>query len=175
MPLNVIVTIVLRLFAVDWFIKAIILLPPALQSASASWPGTPNYVLLVSPGLYLVFAIGLFWWSHLLGRNVTPRPVPEIQFSGLSIYDLYCFAITFLGLYFALSSFASTLNWIHYYFTVLRDTPPESPSRENAFYGLIEPLITFIAGLACLLFAPRFARKLASIQRKADTVKTTTD
>ena len=171
MPLTSIVTVVLRLFAIDWFLKGVILLPQAIGTLGSNWPGQPNYLLLGQPAVYLVFAIGLFWWSHLLGRIVTPRSVPEIQLGGLTIYDLYCFAFTFLGLYFALSSVAETLNWLHYYLTLLKDTPAGNLERAQGFYGLTQPLITFLAGLSCLLFAPRLARKLSQMQRNADTIQ----
>jgi hypothetical protein len=168
MPLNSIVTIVLRLFAVDLLIKALILLPAAIHSASAPWPNETNFLGFGAPIVFLVFAIGLFCWSHLLGRIVTPRSAPEVQLGGLSLYDLYCFAFTFLGLYLALTNVARTLNWLHYYLTLVSDTQAGDQNREQGFYGLAEPLITFLAGLACLLFAPRFARKLASLQCHTD-------
>jgi hypothetical protein len=170
MPLNSIVTIVLRLFSLHWLIQGIVLLPQVIQATRDSWPYSPSFIMFAQPTVLLVLAIGLFWWSHLLGRIVTPRPVPEVQLGGLSVYDLYSFTFTFLGLYFALTSVAGTLNWLHYYLTLLKDTPAGNLERDYGFYSLTQPLITFLAGLACLLFAPRFARKLASLQRNADPV-----
>jgi hypothetical protein len=168
MPLNSIVTIVLRLFSLHWLIQGIILLPQAIQATRDSWPYSPSFIMFAQPIVVLVLAVGLFWWSDLVGRIVTPRPVPEVQLGGLSLYDLYCFAFTFLGLYLALTNAARTLNWLHYYLTLVSDTEAGDQNREQGFYGLAEPLITFLAGLACLLFAPRFARKLASLQHNAD-------
>ena len=168
MPLTSIVTIVLRLFSVSWFLQGFFLLSSALRDVARFWGLSGNYWMLVPPTVFLVGAIFLFMWSKLLARMVTPHLNPEVAISSLTQYDLYCFAFTFLGLYFALSSIADTLNWLHYFLSTMRDTHEGNPQRADAFYDLSRPLITLFAGGACLLFAPRCARKLTDSQRKHD-------
>ena len=169
MPLTSIVTIVLRLFALNWLLQGAFLLSSATTDFVHSNSFFSEYWRLAPLAGLVVAGILLFFWSHLLARIVTPRPHQDVAFGSLTQYDLYCFAFTFLGLYFALSSIANTLNWLHYFLLVMRDTHENNPQRSSAFYEVTRPLITLIAGCACLLFAPRCARKLTDVQNKHNT------
>jgi hypothetical protein len=166
MPLSSIVTVVLRLFAVNWFVQGILTFVSIVREVSRAWSFHADYWALLYPAIMLVLSVGLFLWSKLLARIVTPRPDPEIVAGGLTQYDLYCFAFTFLGLYFVLSSIADTLNWLHYGFMVARETNGGDAKRADALYQITRPLITFLAGGASLCLASRLARRLTAIQRK---------
>jgi len=165
MPLTSIVTIVLRLFSLSWLVQGITMFASAAAAMTPHSSAHPNYWNYAAALLLCLAALGLFVLSHPIARIVTPPPNPEISLGGLSQYDLYCFAFTFLGLYFVLSSIADSLNWLHYFFVVARTTHENDPQRETAFYRLARPLTTLVAGGATLLFAPRCARKLTAIQR----------
>lgn len=170
-PLCNIATIVLRLYCVDWFVRSIIMLVSATGQMRQYSFSAANYWALFPGVAILVVTILLFYWSHLIARVVTRRANSEISLGVLTQYDLYCFAFTFLGLFFVLSSLPDTIHWIHYSLFVLRDTHEQNPQRADAFYQLTRPLITLISGCACLMFAPRFARKMTSIQSKYDAEK----
>ena len=167
MPLPSIVTVVLRLFSLNWFLQGLIMASSAFRYGDrqqlhsfAAFTGVP------APLITLVAAVGLFYWSGTIARIVTPKPGPEINLGGLAQYDLYCFAFTFLGLYFVLSSVADTFNWLHYTFLLIRDPHATDAQRTDTLYGLATPLITLLFGGASMLFAGRCARRLAEIQRK---------
>jgi len=170
MPLSSIVTIVIRLFALNWIVGGIITFASLVREITRYWSTSPNYWGLLYPAVMLAIGVLFFMWSQLVARIVTPRSNPEVNLGGLTQYDLYCFAFTFLGLYFVLSSIAETLNWLHYSFLVVRDTHEGNPQRADSFYQLTRPLITLLAGGASLMFAPRFARKLTSVQLKNDKI-----
>ncbi len=166
MPLNSIVTIVLRLFSLSWFVQGLSMFA-SVTAAMAPYPSRQTSYGNYGPSLIMLLAaVAMFFLSQAIARLVTPRTSPELSLGGLSQYDLYCFAFTFLGLYFVLSSVANTLNWLHYFFLVARAAHENDPQRETAFYQLTQPLITLLTGGASLLFAPLCARRLTNIQRK---------
>ena len=165
MPLSSIVIIVLRLFSLNWLLHAIYTLSFAFQD-SDRYRYPTGYLQFLPPGVMLAAAFGLLYWAKTLARVMSPRPDPTISLGGITQYDLYCFAFTFLGLYFVLSSFADTLNSLHYTFTVMRDTHEGNPQRPDAFYELTRPLITLVFGCLSMLFSSRCAKKLTEIQRK---------
>lgn len=169
MQLSSIVTIVLRLFSLLWLLTGIIMFATVAGTMNEFWTVHRSFGTFVPSILEFSAAVLLFLFSERLARIVTPPPNPEINLAGLSQYDLYCFAFTFLGLYFVLSSIADSINWLHYAVLIGRRTHENDPQREQALYKLARPLITLIAGGASLLFAPRCARKLTKIQRTEES------
>ena len=111
MPLSSIVVIVMRLFALNWFVIALPLLLPA---AAAPVPHESSMFALVmpyAPGvLLLIFAVGLWTLSSPIARLVSRGVDSSVGIGGLSRSDLYSFAFVFLGLLFILSSFADIMT-----------------------------------------------------------------
>ena len=128
----------------------------------------PNFWNYAAPVLLLILAAVIFLLSQPIARFVTPPSNEKLSLGGLSLYDLYCFAFTFLGLFFVLSSIANTLNWLHYFLLVSRIYNGNDPQQFTSFYKFTGPLITLISGGLVLIFAPRGARKLTEIQRRHD-------
>ena len=166
MPLSSILIIVLRLFSLVWLVQGVAMFATATAAVVQYPSGHRYYWGYAAPVLELVIAAVTFILSARIARLVTPPPDPSVSLGGLSQFDLYCFAFTFLGLYFVLSSIANALNWLHYFLVLAGSTPERDPQRQTSFYQLTAPLITLIAGGASLLFAPRCARKLTQIQRR---------
>ena len=162
MPLSSVVLVILRLIALHWILSGII--EGAVVFRTSSSFGKVSHVLSALFPALAYFGSGalLFMWSRTIGRAVTPRPDPNLQLGSLTLYDLYCFAFTFLGLTYVLSSISSVINWLHYALIQTRD----DSNREQNFYELTQPLLTMLAGGACMLFSARFARKLIVWQRR---------
>jgi hypothetical protein len=165
MPLTGIVTIVFRIYSLIWLVDGIIRL---LTVVSTSQSSHTIHVLFLEPAIFILGALVVFTLSQPIAGIVTPPPNAEVNVGRLSNYDLYCFAFTFLGLNFVLSSVASMINAIHYYFVVVHSTHDGDQKQADSFYRMTRPLLTMAAGFISLLFAPRFARKLAAVQRKYD-------
>ena len=166
MPLSSIVTIVLRIFALSWMVTGLIQLLWVFQSSRPLWSSERGFSIFLPALGQIILGVLLAMWSRTISRAVTPKPDAEVQMGGLTAYDLYCFAFTFLGLYFVLSSIGGVINWGHYMLMdAQRDSMTEDPDALN-FYGLTQQLITLLAGGACLIGAPRFARKLGAAQKK---------
>jgi hypothetical protein len=165
MPLNSIIVIVARLFALNWLLHAFALIASALATPSLQDRSVSTTVLGSAPGiLLLILAVFLWTLAPAVARFVSRGFDTTVSVGSLARSDLYSFAFVFLGLFFMLSSCADVIDWIHY-FTVSRYAPTRDP-RIQSFYELTRPCLTFVAGLVCLLGAPRWTRKLVARDQK---------
>ena len=164
MPLSSIVVIVMRLFALNWFVIALPLLLPAAAARVSHESSMFALLMPYVPGvLLLIFAVGLWTLSSPIARLVTRGVNSRVGIGGLSRSDLYSFAFVFLGLLFILSSFPDVINWIHYFATAPHSAP--DPRGQN-FYQLTRPCLTFAAGVVSLVGAPRWTKKLVAYDQK---------
>jgi len=166
MPLTSIVAVVLRLFSVSWLVQGVTglaVMAAALAPLPSPYSNPWNYA---GPVFFVAVAVATWLLAPALARLVTPRPDSTIHIGGLTRYDLYCFAFVFLGLYFILSSIANSINWLHYYMILAKNTPQADSQRQTSFYQLTQALITLVAGGICLSLASRLAKKLTDAQRK---------
>src|ERR1700738_2552655 len=107
MPLSSIVFIVIRLFALNWFLTAVPLLLSAATAPLSHERHLSAVLMPYAPAvLLLVFAAGLWILSPGIARFVSRGVDTRVSIGSLSRSDLYSFAFVFLGLFFILSSFA---------------------------------------------------------------------
>lgn len=165
MPLTSIVTICLRIFALNWLIYGIIGLVDFFGRWRQFRGEAFGYSLVLSVLVPVVGAILVWMWSRTIARAVTPRPDSTVQLGGLTSLDLYAFAFTFLGAYFFLTSIPPLINLLHYSL-VEAGKDPVTPASRQTFYDFTHYIVTLIIGGACVLFAPRFARKLTNAHQK---------
>ena len=162
MPLTSIVVIVVRLFALNWLLHALVLIASATAIPLPSKYVGSAIVIHYGPAvLLIIFAVLLWILASLLARLVSRGFDATVSVGTLSRLDLYSFAFVFLGLFFVLSSFADVINWIHYF-----ATDPRHDSRDNNLYQITRPCLTLAAGLVSLLGARRWTRKLAADDQK---------
>ena len=166
MPLSSIVVIVIRLFALNWFVSAV---PLLLSAATNPLPHERHLSAVLMPYapavLLLIFAAGLWILTPAIARIVSRGVDTTVSIGSLSRSDLYSFAFVFLGLFFILSSFADVISWIHYFATVSHQDSTRDPRVQN-LYQLTRPCLTFVAGLISLLGAPRWTKKLVAYDHR---------
>ena len=160
MLISSIVLVVLRLFCVALLIQSFIQM--AVRYEILFDPDFPLISKILIPLVALLIPVIIWLAAPTLSRLVIGKRDAAVPISGLSLGDLYAFAFVFLGLYFALSSVADTLNWFHYFLRVNSGTPLLPSEQMPSYYSLSRPLITMIAGLVCLFPGRRWARKLAA-------------
>ena len=140
MPLSSIVVIVIRLFALNWFLASV---PLLLSAATNPLPHERHLLAVLMPYapavLLLIFAAGLWILAPAIARFVSRGVDASVSIGSLSRSDLYSFAFVFLGLFFILSSFADVINWIHYFAAVSREDPTHDP-RVQTSISLLGPV-----------------------------------
>ena len=168
MPISNIVTIVLRLFAIQMLVQALSLALEVTASFALRGGSSRNYFNYLTPAALLVLAVLEWLLAPGISRLVTRNHNSELSTGGLSREDIYAFAFVFLGLYFILVSIAPSLNWLHYLFSVEGRSTGQTAEGRKSFYDLASHLITLIAGFMSLLPANRWARRLVNSERRND-------
>lgn len=173
MPLQRIVIIVLRLFALNWLLAVVASAQIYTNIFNSQGWNSATPSLIAIPLVQLLSGAGLFIFAPPIARLVTPKPDVEVHLGGLTLYDLYCFAFVFLGLYFVLENLAVTFNWVHYFYTQVRETSFEQAQQAANYYQFSHPLLTLTAGLICILGSRKFAAKLTPNRNQAAPVSPT--
>lgn len=127
---------------------------------SSNTGGTRNPKSIAIVIFTSVLAVAFWQLSPWLARLLLGKRDVSVPITGLTLRDLYCFAFVLLGLYFALSSLAPALTWAHYTFVVAAQSAGPNLEERRSLYSLLQPAITFAAGLICILKGPMWARKL---------------
>ena len=158
MPLQSIIVIVLRLFAIQWFFTSLV-------SIVTLWGNTP-WRMSVFPSICWLVAGGITWFlSQPLSRFVTKGYDATVNFQGLTRLDLYSYSFVFVGLGFFLRGIATILTTAGVMFAQATASASSQidHSLVNSIAGqLPRHVIEMILGLISVLFANRFAKKLAS-------------
>ena len=162
MPASSIAQILLRLFALNWFLMGIIQVASVIFMAGEGLMGEGSYFFYsVAPSLIYLVAGVIFWFvAPALSRLLAKRNDGEFSLKGVTERHLYSTAFLALGLYFALDSFANVFNWIHFF--SINKSPDYGFHHEEApsYYELTEGALTLVAGIALMLTARTWATKL---------------
>jgi len=166
MTASTIVLIVLRLFTLQWIMQGIVMI---LSVTSATVESRDIRILSAAyfPAILLLALCVWLWLSApWLSKQIVGKQDAVANISGLSLEDIYAFAFLFLGLYFVLTSFAASLNWIYYSLSVGGGTTGNLPPQtKKSFYDLAQHLVTLIAGFTAMLPSRRWAQKLIASQQ----------
>jgi hypothetical protein len=170
MPLSNIVSVVLRLFAIQMIGQSVgMALSFAASFAKESHNRPDHWVVYRAPAALLAFAFLEWWLAPTISRLVTRHHDAEVALGTLSPLDLYSFAFVFLGLYFILSSVPPTLTWLHY--PLSRSAIGSTGESQSSFYRLASPLLSLIAGVFALVPARRWARRLLAQDSETSLVR----
>jgi uncharacterized membrane protein YuzA (DUF378 family) len=161
MPSSSIAQILLRIFALNWFLIGLV------QIASVAITYRPEYSTWFSPLPSLAyFFAGIVVWmtAPKLSRFLARRNDGEFNLGGIKEEHLYSAVFLALGLYFTLASFAAAFSWIHF-FTV-NSSPDYGFHKENqpSYYDMSEKFMTLAAGIYLTMTCNTWARKLAQKQ-----------
>jgi hypothetical protein len=158
MPSSSVAQILLRIFALNWFLTGLI------QIASLAFTFREDYFSLFNLAPSAVyFAAGILVWvsAPKLSRFLAYRNDGDFNLTGVTEQQLYAAVFLGLGLFFTLRSFAAAFNWVHF-FTVNK-SPDYGFHRESqpSYYDMSETVMTLAAGIFLVSTCNTWARKLA--------------
>tara|TARA_B110000879_G_scaffold110605_1_gene148022 strand:+ start:213 stop:737 length:525 start_codon:yes stop_codon:yes gene_type:complete len=162
MPISSIAQILLRLFALNWFLSGFIQLATVIflynKESYGIYFWAPSFIYLIAGLVFWILAPGL-------SRLLTKGNDGNINLGEITAYHLYSAVFVGLGLYFALSSFAKVFSWTHFF--IINQSPDYGFHREQtpSYYELTESALTLLAGLAFLLTAHIWAKKITRKQK----------
>jgi hypothetical protein len=159
MPISSITQIILRIFALNWFLTGII---QGGTIVDISQTGMLSWLSVYSSRVYLLAGIFVWIGSPWLSRLLAKGNDKELSLRGVSEKSLFATAFISLGLYFALKSFAGAVSWIHFF--AINKSPEYGFHHEQApsYYELSEQILTLLAGIALILTSQIWAAKLSS-------------
>lgn len=151
--------ILLRLFAISWFLYGIVQTAGIL---AMNQHGMPDPKLLVSGAVASALAIAAWFLAPALGRRIASPENQESDFSTITYEQLLKAMFIGIGLYFALSSIGALINSLHFH--LVMKTAPESIPLGMRFspYDLSKHAITFAAGVSLIASASHWSRRLSN-------------
>ncbi len=158
MPGSSIAQILLRLFALNWFVMGLTQVVSVILTIRAEYFKT-SY--LTQGVLSLVAGIVLWFIAPRLSRFLARGDDGEVNLKGLSDQQLYTSVFLGLGLYFTLSHFGEAFSWIHFFAVNESAEPGFRINERPSYYDLSETVMTLAAGIFLICTCKTWARKLA--------------
>lgn len=153
---SLITAVLIRLFALNWAIGSV---PKIISYFTIS----SEYVDVSILPFIVYFSAAVIFWSFAphLSKLLAKGFDDTVNGEGITSRQLYSCLFIGIGTYFALSSFGSTFNWVHF-FATRHDTPmPFDFQKTPSFYDMSEPLLTLAASITIICLHGQLSRKLA--------------
>ncbi len=171
MKASVIVTIVLRLFAIQWAAAGVfsLLSIVGLGTSVSLDPNNPMFhwfQMLVLPVCYMLMASATWFCASLISERVVPKSDPELQLFDVGAGDFYGLGVLVMGISTFLSHLTPLLNWIHYLIMNRAGEDLMYGKNGTTMYGVSKELVPCVIGAALALASPKIGARLA---RKENT------
>lgn len=166
MKASTIVTIALRVFALQWAATGIISLLTLLgfSTTAAMLDGASLLQRLLTfaiPLSYLILACVAWFFSSWIAKRVVPQSDPELRSLDVSPRDLYGLGILVVGITAFLSHLAPMLNLIHYLVVNQAGETLMAGKNGDSFYQVTKEVIPCLAGAALALASSNLGARLA--------------
>lgn len=162
MPSSSVAQILLRIFALNWFLTGLIQIASMAFTFQQQNLGIFNFAPSV-----VYFVAGILAWviAPKLSRFLAHRNDGEFNLKGVTEQQLYAAVFLGLGLYFTLTSFAGAFSWTHFF--AVNKLPDYGFHQESqpSYYDLSETVMTLGAGIVLIFTCNTWAGKLARKQQ----------
>jgi len=156
MPASSIAQILLRLFALNWFLTGVTRLLGLFSMPS----GLFDVELLITPLGYCSAGMVVWTVAPRFSRLLAAGHDGQFNLAGVTERQFYTAAFLVVGLFFTLDSFARVFNWVHLFLVSKAPDPMLYQDEQPSYYHLTEDLMTFIAGVVVMLTSRLWAAKL---------------
>src|SRR4051812_19013232 len=112
MPISSVTQVLLRLFALHWFLTGLTQLGSAVASRrhySFGWDQ------LAGPLMYMAAGLATWYYAPPLSRLLAKENNVRFSLRGATTRQLYTITFLGLGLYYSLGTLAAVFNWIHFF------------------------------------------------------------
>jgi hypothetical protein len=170
MRTTILVSIILRLFAIQWGLTGIVSimgllgntrpLPSHSESLVAYW-----FDMLSYPLIYILAAFLVWLFATPVAKRITSNSDTEIGLVSLSARDLYGLGILVVGLVVFLRHLAPMLNWVHY-LVLNRAGDALVHGRDGlSLYDVTQEIFVCLGGALLALASPKIGARLARAGR----------
>jgi len=152
--------IIIRLFAISWFLHGIIQTVGIFAMNSRRMP---EPMLLISGVIAIALSFGVWLLAPAIGRLISSRGMDqEGVVSAITFQQLLNAMFIGIGLYLGLGSIGELINSLHF-FLVMQASPESIPAGMSLSpYELSKSAITFAAGVLLIVSAPHWSRRLSN-------------
>ena len=170
MKSSTIVTIVLRLFAIQWVVTGVVGVLGILGYSTAFPSDSEARVvywlqMLAGPVCYIFLASAAWFFALLVAKRVVPISDPELGMVSVSARDLYGLGILVVGITAFLTHLAPMLNWVHY-LVINRAGDALMRGRNGlSFYDVTKEMIPCIGGAILAFSSPKIGSRLARAEK----------
>jgi hypothetical protein len=166
MRASYIVSIIIRLFAVQWAAQALIAIVAVFgYSATLRHPGEDIIFLwmqlLAAPLSYIALAVGSWLLAGFIAIRVVSDRDPELRIITISALELYTFGLILIGMMSFLSHLAPMMNWIHYLVMNRAGEALMHGKDGLSFYDVTKEVIPCLGGLALAIYSPKIGDRFA--------------
>jgi len=167
MPSSSIAQILLRLFALQWFLTGLIQAVSVIFTMRAEYFRSSHLTQGLVP-----FLAGIILWfiAPKLSRLLARGNDGEVNLKGVTDEQLYTGVFLGLGLYFTLSRFGAAFSWLHFFATNQSAELGFSINERPSYYDLTETVMALAAGIFLIVTCKTWARKLAGRGAEKGTV-----
>jgi hypothetical protein len=170
MNIKSIVIIILRLYALNFFLEALIKIIPTAMRILMAFEGLEGVQKAIPWSLIvilLVFSI-IFWFLAFPIANLVTRKLPndELTLGSLTLINCYTVAFFSIGLFFVVSNVANSFSWFYYIFHMAVSTSGPSWKSEVDWYSASATITPFIVGIVLVFKAKFWADKLLKYHNK---------
>ena len=150
--------IIIRLFAISWFLHGVI---QTVGIFATSSPQSPQPIFLASGVLAILLSFITWISAPPLGRWMARGNDWEAMATTMSFQQLLYSMFVGIGLYLAMGSIGSLINSLHF-FLVLQASPESIPKgMEVLRYELSKSAITVAVGAALVVSAAHWSKRLS--------------
>lgn len=168
MNLQSLVAVVLRLIALDFFLRSGISVIPHFinMMITSGRPASETAVLtrmLPVFAIVVLFVIAVLLWvfAPSIGRLVVRGIPPNLSLGETSLADCYSVAFIGVGLLYVAGNFANVLTWAHYLLKMAASETGNSWKEQFNGYDAAQVFIQFIVGLVLVVNGRKWALALA--------------
>jgi len=155
MPVSSIAQVLLRIYALHQFLTGF-LYGASFIITHQEMGRHSLYQALV----FVVFGAGCWLVAPWVSRIAAKGNDGEFQLKGVNQEQLFATGFLVIGLYFALGSFATLFNWIHFF--IVNQSPDYGfhKTEEPSYYSLTEAGLNLVMGIAIVLTSRTWAARL---------------
>jgi len=150
--------IIIRLFAISWFLYGI---TQTVAIFTMNSLGKAKPVLFLPGGAAIILAFVAWLLAPKVGQWISQGSDQEEIPAAITFQQLLNAMFVGIGLYYSLGSVSGLINSL-YFFLVLRAIPASIPAGMHlTAFDLSKSAITFVAGIFLIASAPHWARRLS--------------
>lgn len=163
MPISSIAVILFRLYALNLTVQGLV---QTVSNCTHLGSYGTEWAFAFLPGVAsLILGAALWFLAPPFSRFLAARHDEKFHLDGITETQLYSAVFLGVGLWFALTSFASVFNWLHYFVVSRSQSSLDNQAEQTNLYDFWHQFLTLAVGLLLIFTCRIWASKLTRATR----------